>query len=61
MAINNYIKWPAGRIRQDENNRLVSVANLADLVVSILSAGHKIGLPILLISSLYIYLYINIK
>ena len=24
MAINNYIKWPAERIRQDENNRLVS-------------------------------------
>lgn len=24
MAINNYIKWPAERIRQDENNRLIS-------------------------------------
>ena len=24
MAVNNYIKWPAERIRQDENNRLIS-------------------------------------
>lgn len=24
MPINNYIKWPAERIRQDENNRLIS-------------------------------------
>lgn len=24
MPINNYIKWPAERIRQDENNRLVT-------------------------------------
>ena len=24
MAVNNYMKWPAERIRQDENNRLVS-------------------------------------
>lgn len=27
MAINNYIKWPAERIRQDENNRLISDVN----------------------------------
>lgn len=29
MPINNYIKWPAERIRQDENNRLVTDVQIA--------------------------------
>ena len=29
MAVNNYIKWPAERIRQDENNRFVTDVQVA--------------------------------
>lgn len=29
MPINNYIKWPAERIRQDENNRFVTDIQVA--------------------------------